>query len=325
MRKVKLRALLCQVGELNERELDELFDAVQKRQSATKALRVVENARWPLSCPSCHTERIVRNGRARGLQRYLCRACGRSFSALTGTALAGVHHKERLHVFAECMSRGASVCDTAAELKISPSTALRLRHRFLNSITEHQPKALNGMVEVDETFFRESFKGARKLPRESRHRGKSKPKKGAPKGPSKDLIPVLVARSRGGPYVADVVLPSLSRTDIKAALAPIVGPDTLLVADGSGSIASAAKDLGITFEAVPTSYGGHVRGTYHVQTVNQYHSRLKGWINHELRGVSTKHLPKYLAWMRTFAWYQDKPKPEIYLISALGKQMINTF
>ena len=60
MHKVKLRALLCQVGELNERELDELFDAVQKRQSATKALRVVENARWPLSCPSCHTERIVR-------------------------------------------------------------------------------------------------------------------------------------------------------------------------------------------------------------------------------------------------------------------------
>ena len=44
MHKVKLRALLCQVGELNERELDELFDAVQKRQSATKALRVVENA-----------------------------------------------------------------------------------------------------------------------------------------------------------------------------------------------------------------------------------------------------------------------------------------
>ena len=58
MHKVKLRALLCQVGELNERELDELFDAVQKRQSATKALRVVENARWPLSCPSPATQSV---------------------------------------------------------------------------------------------------------------------------------------------------------------------------------------------------------------------------------------------------------------------------
>ena len=325
MRKAKFRALLCQVGDLNERELDELVNAVQKRQSATKALRLVESARGPLSCPSCRTERVVRNGRARGLQRYLCKACGRSFSALTGTALAGVHHKERLHAFAECMSRGASIRDSAAELKISLNTALRLRHRFLNSVIEHQPKPLNGMVEVDETFFRESFKGARKLPRESRHRGKSKSRKGAPRGPSKDLIPVLVARSRGGPYVADAVLPSLSATAIKAALAPIVGPDTLLVADGSGSIASAAKDLDVTFQAVPTAYVGHVRGVYHVQTVNQYHSRLKGWINHELRGVSTRHLPKYLAWMRTFAWYQDNPKPEIYLLSALGRQLINTF
>ena len=325
MHKAKFRALLCQVGDLNERELDELVNAVQKRQSATKALRLVESARGPLSCPSCRTERVVRNGRARGLQRYLCKACGRSFSALTGTALAGVHHKERLHAFAECMSRGASIRDSAAELKISLNTALRLRHRFLNSVIEHQPKPLNGMVEVDETFFRESFKGARKLPRESRHRGKSKSRKGAPRGPSKDLIPVLVARSRGGPYVADAVLPSLSATAIKAALAPIVGPDTLLVADGSGSIASAAKDLDVTFQAVPTAYVGHVRGVYHVQTVNQYHSRLKGWINHELRGVSTRHLPKYLAWMRTFAWYQDNPKPEIYLLSALGRQLINTF
>lgn len=325
MHKAKFRALLCQVGDLNERELDELVNAVQKRQSATKALRLVESARGPLSCPSCRTERVVRNGRARGLQRYLCKACGRSFSALTGTALAGVHHKERLHAFAECMSRGASIRDSAAELKISLNTALRLRHRFLNSVIEHQPKPLNGMVEVDETFFRESFKGARKLPRESRHRGKSKSRKGAPRGPSKDLIPVLVARSRGGPYVADAVLPSLSATAIKAALAPIVGPDTLLVADGSGSIASAAKDLDVTFQAVPTTYVGHVRGVYHVQTVNQYHSRLKGWINHELRGVSTRHLPKYLAWMRTFAWYQDNPKPEIYLLSALGRQLINTF
>ena len=34
MRKANLRALFCQVGELNERELDGLFDAVQKRQSA---------------------------------------------------------------------------------------------------------------------------------------------------------------------------------------------------------------------------------------------------------------------------------------------------
>ena len=52
------------------------------------------------------------------------------------------------------------------------------------------------------------------------------------------------------------------------------------VADGSGSIASAAKDLGVTFQAVPTTYGSHVRGMCPVQTVNQYHARLKSWLSH---------------------------------------------
>ena len=46
---------------------------------------------------------------------------------------------------------------------------------------------------------------------------------------------------------------------------------------------------------------------------------------YELCGVSTKHPPKYLAWRRTFAEYQEKPTPEIYLIAALGQQLINTF
>lgn len=36
-------------------------------------------------------------------------------------------------------------------------------------------------------------------------------------------------------------------------------------------------------------------GLYHVQTVNSYHGRLKGWIA-RLRGVATKYLPRYLTW-----------------------------
>ncbi len=42
-------------------------------------------------------------------------------------------------------------------------------------------------------------------------------------------------------------------------------------------------------------------------------------------GVPARHLPRYRAWMRTFAGYQDKPRSEIYRISVLGKQLINTF
>ena len=34
-----------------------------------------------------------------GLRRYCCKACGKTFGALTGTALSGLHHKERWLAF----------------------------------------------------------------------------------------------------------------------------------------------------------------------------------------------------------------------------------
>jgi transposase-like protein len=42
-------------------------------------------------CPHCAGTHIVKDGNARGLQRYKCRACGKTFCALTGTPLAGLN------------------------------------------------------------------------------------------------------------------------------------------------------------------------------------------------------------------------------------------
>ena len=36
-------------------------------------------------CRHCKAERVSRHGHANGLQRYRCRECGKTFSALTGT------------------------------------------------------------------------------------------------------------------------------------------------------------------------------------------------------------------------------------------------
>ena len=63
---------------------------------------------------------------------------------------------------------------------------------------------------------------------------------------------------------------------------------------------------------------------YHVQSVNRYHEVLKTWINRELRGVSTKYLPNYLAWMRMRQWFKNDLRPEHFIISGVGKQIINT-
>lgn len=40
-----------------------------------------------------------------------------------------------------------------------------------------------------------------------------------------------------------------------------------------------------------------VKGVYHIQNVNSYHSRLKKWMYH-FNGVAAKYLQHYLAWFR---------------------------
>jgi hypothetical protein len=51
--------------------------------------------------------------------------------------------------------------------------------------------------------------------------------------------------------------------------------------------------------------------------------RFKAWVNRQFRGVSTKHLPNYLAWMRLWEWFKEGVKPEHVVVSGLGKQLIN--
>ena len=53
-------------------------------------------------CPHCAREWAVSRGMARGLRRYQCKGCGRTFNALSGTPLSGLHHKERWLSFGAC-------------------------------------------------------------------------------------------------------------------------------------------------------------------------------------------------------------------------------
>ena len=111
-------------------------------------------------CPRCATPGAVANGKARGLQRYRCRACGRTFGALTGTRLCGLHRKEVWLTFGECLADGATVKAAAQRCGIAVSTAFRWRHRFLEA-TKTVAGRLRGIVEADETFVLASRKGER--------------------------------------------------------------------------------------------------------------------------------------------------------------------
>ena len=120
-------------------------------------------------CPHCASEGAV----SRGPAALQCKGCGRTFNALSGTSLSGLHHKERWLSFGASLAKGETVKASAARCDVAVSTAFRWRHRFL-AAARSDSEVLKGIVEADETYVLESRKGARGLGRKARRRGGSR-------------------------------------------------------------------------------------------------------------------------------------------------------
>ena len=69
-------------------------------------------------------------------------------------------------------------------------------------------------------------------------------------------------------------------------MAPILHKDAVLCSDSSLAMTTAAKQLGVLHEPINLAEGVRTRGPWHIQNVNNYHSRLKGWMD-RFMGVAT--------------------------------------
>ena len=265
-------------------------------------------------CPHCAGREVIAWGRSRGLSRFRCKGCGRTFNALTKTPMAHLRKRERWLDHAQAMIEGKSLAKTAGLCGVHSTTAFRWRHRFLGSPAVDKPRTLNGIVEADETFILESFKGRRSdLPRKARKRG------GTARHPGlyRENIPVLVARDRKG-ATFDAVLPQVDSDAIGHALAGVVTPGDHLICDGGKAISAFARRAKIPFHAVPapgkpTPEAPHL----HINNVNAYHGRLKQWLA-RFNGVATKNLPNYLGWRRALEAWEDKLAPQNWIKGAIG-------
>ena len=171
----RFRDWFTRVDDLTPAQRQEVSAALSGRPQGEDALAAIElGVDDERRCPHCASAGAVSRGKARGLRRYRCKACGKTFGALTGTALSGLHYKERWLSFGEALAEGETIVESAERCGIAPSTAFRWRHRFLKAVRQ-APDRLRGIVEADETFVLESRKGERKLDRKPRRRGGKAP------------------------------------------------------------------------------------------------------------------------------------------------------
>jgi len=212
------------------------------------------------------------------------------------------------------MIDGISLAKAAKRCGGDDTTAFRWRHRFLASLAADKPGALFGIVEGDETFILQSFKGRRScMPRKARKRGG----KSAKRGLSAEQIPVIVARDRHG-ATTDAVLPRLNRVSITAALGGVVTSANEFCCDGGTAIVAFARKAGIPTHILPMPGKPNPQApNFHINNVNACHSRLKEWLR-RFHGVATKNLSNYLGWRRTLEALGPTVLPDDFIFGAIG-------
>lgn len=183
-----------------------------------------------------------------------------------------------------------------------------LRRRVvIEALGKDAPQKLSGIVEIDETFFRESFKGSRgwkrgnpPAPRPPRKRGRS-----LKRGASWDQVPELTPIDRHGTRLKQVLGYS---DDIREALQDRVEKGSVLCTDGLATYRTVAQESSAATHVVVPGHRSKrssrsmlnqsLDGHCSLARVNAMHTHLKSFINEQARGVSTQYLQGYLKWIQ---------------------------
>jgi transposase-like protein len=103
----------------------------------------------------------------------------------------------------------------------------------------------------------------------------------------------LVARDRQKQTYSKVLGQGrIVKSKLDEAIGSKVSPTNTLCTDAWRAFKAYAKERGIEHYPFKSDRKERVKGLYHIQNVNNYHSR---WMN-RFNGVATKYLDHYLSW-----------------------------
>lgn len=253
-------------------------------------------------CPECSSKGIVKNGKRKGVQKYVCKDCGKNFNYRTNTVLSRIQHLNKWNEFVEeyLVLNVISIKKIKDELGISEQTAFNWRHKlFANIYAKTESRFSYEPVELDEAFFRLSWKGKNMNMTKAekyRHNRKRKSQVGDTNFNSK----VFFAYGRNSHHL-DVYSSHTGRTTIKDMenyFLPSKFNNTTVYCDSHNVYRMFFERNGIPHELFKTKdhlqWGGDRE--VHVQHVNAHTNNFKSLVNEYFKGVSTRYLPFYLAW-----------------------------
>ena len=281
--------ILHHVTALNYTQLKKLRHEVEVNIANNQVGQAIADHEEQIShCLYCDSHELNRWGMTKqGIQRFKCKSCSKTFNALANSPLYRMRKSDKWIQYTKLMWDGVSLRKSAQALNITLRTSFRWRHIFIKAPASYHPSELTGVIEADETFLPESFKGKRKITRTSRKRGGGKIKQ----------VPIFIALDRSG-VISHKVLERNTKENIQAQLKPLLSAGSVLCTDGSLSYKDVADDLDVDHKRlIGLDNQRVIDRIYHIQTLNNYMKRWKNWLK-RFNGVGTAYVENYLSWFR---------------------------
>ena len=155
------------IKDLKKNELTELISVAQEVLStlfnSSEIRENVKESRFSkgYECPKCQCKDVNKNGKSNGRQRYICKHCRISFDEFTMSPFSNTKlGLDKWLKYCELMILGLSIRKCAEEVGVGVKTSFYMRHRILDVINlSLKNDKVEGIVEVDEYFVKESFEG----------------------------------------------------------------------------------------------------------------------------------------------------------------------
>ncbi len=282
--------LINRIGQLADDAISKLLELVIRMFGAGETEGV-------LKCPYCGAEHVIRYGHKCGKQRFLCKICKKTFVTTTHTIMSNSHFSK--DIWAEVVTdtlRGYSIDFTAHRLGLYHQAMFDMRHKVLlalQELPEIHDVELGGVVELDETFVLDNYKGKpldEKAGREPRNHGDKAEKPGI----SNEYVCINTGVARkGSAYAATVNRAKPDTQEIKRVFEGHIADEAVVLCDGLKSY------MGLSCTAHCTvcnckNKSEEEKGFFNLNTVNSFHSFLKRRYTF-YRGVATKYLNRYNA------------------------------
>lgn len=254
------------------------------------------------SCPACFSNKIVKNGKRKGIQKYVCRDCKKNFNYKTNTVLSKI---QKLNQWNEFVDDFVSLNITPLKqlkkkLNLSEQTIFNWRHKLIGAISlKLDPVFTNETVEFDETYLRLSRKGRRNMTITDKPGYREWRRK--LEGDSKYNVKVFFAFGRDSRQL-DLYKSHTGRTSLNDMRNYFIAnkfKDVNVYSDGHNTYRSFFKSSHIPHgEFRSSQHISLLNKDIHNQAVNSYIRGFKYFVNEHLRGVSTRYLDFYVEWYK---------------------------